>query len=139
MIKPEHENMMNIKADADTVNKWFKSQISSYQRMRAYTTVRLQEELNKEKVEVVKKFTQRPSDTYFATKITDDIYVVENLIRYDGNPCTLYIPYLKNKETNYHVCYETFEYALVAAICLQNGLDETQIGVIIQMLKKLGK
>lgn len=55
MIKPEHEIMMNIKADTDTVNKWFESQISFYQRMRTYTTVRLQEELNKEEIRSYKE------------------------------------------------------------------------------------
>lgn len=142
MIRPEHETMMNIKTDSLTINNWFAFQLNNLQRMRVYTAVKLQEEICKEEAEVSKKFIKRPSDIYFATKITDDIYVVENITRYSGEQRTLYIPYLKssgNSDKNSLTCYETFEHALIAAICLQNGLDDAQIGIILQMITKLGK
>lgn len=103
-----------------------------------------------EEKEAIERFTKgkynSPRDNFFATKITDNILVIENTY-YTKNEkgeletATLFFPYVKDKFFNYSssYCFKTFEKALFAAICLENNLDMSTITVMVSMLDKMGE
>lgn len=153
MINPSKEKM-DLLPSADKINieEWFekKNNSSYFSKARVYCLNEKCELIMEEEKEVIERFTfkkpKNPRDNYFATKVTDNIFIIENTYYTkdnEGNPIVvaLFFPYVKDKFDNYSssYCFKTFEKALFAAICLENNLDMEVITTMEIMLDKMGK
>ena len=69
--------------------------------------------------------------SYLATKVTDDIFVV---VARKGGDIVGYIPHVLGKNNNGNAIYETFDKAVIAALCLKYDGKEDAAGYIFRMI-----
>lgn len=124
MIKAEKE-MEYTKEQIEEIVKTYNT-ASVPMKFRLVSYVKNTEGIIKEEAEVVEYFKRRPSDVVFATKVTDNIFVVEELLRYRHEEHTeersVFYPYVKgdkNDINNFYTMYDSFEKALIHACIFQ--------------------
>lgn len=69
--------------------------------------------------------------SYFATKVTEDIFVVSV---YKSGEIRGFIPYVREKNNKCNSIYSAFDEAVIAALCLKYDGKEDAAGYIFRMI-----
>lgn len=84
-----------------------------------------------EEAEVNAEYKDCYGYSYFATKVTEDIFVVSV---YKSGEIKGYIPYVREKNNRCNSIYSAFDEALIVALCLKYDGTEDAAGYIFRMI-----
>ena len=84
-----------------------------------------------EEAEVNAEYKDGYGYSYFATKVTEDIFVVSV---YKDGEIRGFIPYVREKNNKCNLINKTFDEAVIAALCLKYDGKEDAAGYIFRMI-----